>query len=253
MIRRKFIFKFGLSCLCAFLFSCGLETYTFTYPVLYVYNNPLYSSSDSTTYYCSFQTNESKQNDNFVGTDIYYRIYNNTSTLVSNRSVIVAANTTNNSGAAAQLMATYGFKQLKMKPSLGYSIFIPATGTNRNVYFRLKDMYLTSDVDFKAAIKISGSYLYGGTQLVVPCRYDGSKTFDFFDDDNSDVSNKIDVEPVNGDEDFTFSSSATDSDTYYVQLFAVGMSFNSTTLSANDLSCASDLVDLGSIPIIKNK
>ncbi len=87
----------------------------------------------------------------------------------------------------------------------------------------------------------------------MPCRYDGSKTFDFFDDDNSDVSNKIDVEPVNGDEDFTFSSSATDSDTYYVQLFAVGMSFNTTTVSANDLSSASDLVDLGSIPITKNK
>ncbi len=254
MIRKKFIAKFTLSCLAALLFSCGLETYTFTYPVLYVYNNPLYSSSDSTTYYCSFQTNETKQIDNFVGTDIYYRIYNNSSTLVSNRTVILAANTTNNSGAAAMLMAnTYGFKQLKMKPSLGYSVFIPATGTNRTVYFRLKDMYLTSDTDFRASIRVGGAYLYSGGNLVIPCRNDGTKTFDFFDDDNSDSSKKIDVKPVSGDDDFTCSSTATDSDAYYVQLFAVGMSYNTATLSSTDLSCASDLVDLGSIPIIKNK
>lgn len=253
-MRNKRIFiKFIFFSFVALFLSCGLETYNFTYPILYVYNNPLYSSSDTTTYYCSFKTNETSQNENFIGTDVYYRIYNSSSALISDRNSINATNTTNNSGAAAQRMDSFGYKQLKMSPSLKRQVFIPSELSNRNVYIRLKDMYLTSDINFMAAIRVDGNYLYSGTTLVKPCRNDGSKTFDFFDDDDNDSGKKTDVKPVEGDSDYTHSSANADSETYYVQLYAVCMSYNMETLSSNDLSSASDLVDLGSIPITKHK
>ena len=57
------------------------------------------------------------------------------------------------------------------------------------------------------------------------------------------------VEPSESDGDYKHNDSASASDTYYVQFFAVGVAFDGSSLS----NAYSLVLDLGSVPIIKNK
>ena len=82
--------------------------------------------------------------------------------------------------------------------------------------------------------------------LCVPYRYN-SKSFDFFDD--LDTNEDANTEPEQGDDDFYYSSSASADNTYYVQFFAVGLAFDSTTLGTT----YSLVLDLGSIAIIEGE
>lgn len=238
---KKFLIFFILPC--CFYGSCGLEEVTVVDEATVTYNYPSYSSDDYTTFYCEFLTNEESQLDSFIGTDIYYKIYNNTSTLVSERSSINNVNTSSNGSAAVTRMKeTYTYQKLGKNPATGESYFIPATGNNRRVYFRIYDS--GDGDDLKADIRISGSSIGS-----IPYRYSLDKSFDFFDNDDSDDSDKIDVEPVSGDLDYKYSSTATYSDRYFVQFFAVGVAWDTSNLT----SSYSLVLDLGAIPVIKNK
>ena len=244
-------------------------------------------------HYFDFATNDKKNLDldsdsngefQYLGTGIYYKIYNNTSSLESQRSSIVALNTTSNgSSAATRMIQTLGFQQLGTKPNMSWSPFIPssAAGSHR-IRFRLKNIssavtpaswsvetvalisknYNASQYCGVSASGGETSYTYdsatdtwsGGITLatqypssfVIPYRYDNERSFDFFDD-NDDDDNKYDVEPVNGDADYYYNSSSSASDTYYVQFFAVALGRDTS-----DYSMSYSLVlDLGSVPIAK--
>ena len=70
--------------------------------------------------------------------------------------------------------------------------------------------------------------------------------FDFFD--YNDTKSEVNIEPKSGDEDFEFSSSASDDDAYYVKLYAV-----SKGRDANYTNSYSLVVDLGTVPIKRSE
>ncbi len=243
---------------CAFFFAwgafffvnCGLDTVISINEPTITKNDPLYSSDDYLTWYFSFTTNERNQQESFVGTEIYYKIYNNYSNLVSQRNAITAVNSTSNGTAAAtKMIDTYTYQPLGTYPVSGNSPFIETNGTNKDVVLRLKtytgnESYSGDDIEsFRACVKISNEL-----QSYVPFRNGNTKSFDFFDDNDDDTAKTRDVEPENGDTDFYYSSSPSASDTYYVQLFAVGVAFDSDNLS----NTYSLVLDLGSVPIKKD-
>ena len=87
---------------------------------------------------------------------------------------------------------------------------------------------------------------YDDIDFIIPSRSNG-KSFDFFDEQDTDSDEN--VQPLESDDDYKHNDSASASDTYYVQFFAVGVAFDSSSLS----NAYSLLLDLGSVPIIKNK
>lgn len=236
--------------------SCGIEEVIVVAEPTVTYNNPLYSDSDSSYFYCDFRTNDSGNSDlgdSFLGTEVYYKIYNNSSTLVSERSSILAVNTTSSStSAASKMIDTYTYQPLGTSPQNSDSIFVPPSD-NRRVYFRPVDVPDSVGDDLKAAIIIYNSNDRDSSAIsdtkkgCIPYRYSNDKSFDFFDNDDSDDSDKVDVEPVEGDLDYKHSPSSTADDRYFVQFFAVGVAIDTSSLSRS----YSLVLDLGSMPIIK--
>lgn len=238
--RKILSFLMFVSCL-FFGISCGLEEVIVVTEPTVTYNYPSYSSDDYTNFYCEFLTQETSQPESFLGTEIYYKIYNNSSTLTSERSSITSVNTTSNGSAAAtRMIETYTYQALGANPQSAYSIFLPSAGANRRVYFRLVDNG-TGD-DLLADIRINGTSIDK-----IPYRYSNDKSFDFFDNDDSDDSDKIDVEPQSGDSDYKYSSTTSVEGRYFVQFFAVGIAWDSNSLTRS----YSLVLDLGAIPIIK--
>ncbi len=233
-----------------FLFSCGLDDVVTVESPTITYHDPLYSNSDYLTHYFDFLSADDS-GDSFMGTEVYYKIYNNSSTLVTERDSINSVNTaTNSSAAATRMIDTYTYQPLGTSPQNGKSIFVDSKNSVR-ITLRLKsykgnENHEGSDWhNFRAGID---GYTYNYTQ-VVPFRSGNQKSFDFFDDDDNDVNGTRDVEPVESDPDYKHSSSASASDTYYVQLFAVGVAYDQTTLS----NAYSLVLDLGSVSIKKEK
>lgn len=251
-----------LACCLFFGGSCGLEEVIVVDEPTVTYNKPLYYDNDSAYFYIDFLTNEpsEKSQPYFIGTDVYYKIYNNSTTLVSERSSITSVNTSSNTGAAAtRMIDSYSYQQLGSSPLSSDSIFVPnkdkednGEGKNKRVYIRLVDNGIGDDL--KASIVIYEGASRNSDKILnikknaIPFRYSNDKSFDFFDNDDSDSSDKVDVEPVDGDLDYKRSSTATDSEKYFIQFFAVGVAFDPNSLTRS----YSPVLDLGSIPIIKD-
>lgn len=287
---------------CFFLFGCGLETVVVIEPPITNYGSSIYSTKDPLNWYCDFVTREIDNGEltgaTFIGTEVYYKIYNNYSTLQSHRSAVSAVNTSsNNTAAATKVIESYTYQRLNVNPDQGNAVFVPTViyddplpeKIDRRVYFRLKNYGKKSDerlpsIQFRAAISYpygdgEADYLgytamgnttyrytkgtdtwtdstgmipvdYNDINFVVPYRTvsGGNRSFDFFDD--YETKNTINVEPVEGDIDYQYTSSGFSSDypdTYFVQLYAV-----SVALDTNSCSNTYSLVlDLGTIPIAK--
>ena len=109
-----------------FVSSCGLEEVLSLDSPTVTQNNPLYSSTDYLTWYSAFTTEESSQPEQFIGTEVYYKIYNNYSSLTSQRSAILSVNTTSNSSAAAtRMIETYTYQPLGTSVNTGRVVFVP--------------------------------------------------------------------------------------------------------------------------------
>ena len=247
-------------------FSCGLEeVFVIDPPKIKHNSNAVFSSTEANTWYFDFSTNEQNQVDEFIGTEIYYKIYNNSGDLTSERDSINSVNYEANGSAAANAMIErYRYQTLGRSAGSG-SVFVPAVGTNRRVTIRLKDYEhaftnggagdATLPYIDTACISVGGVYetLLGGG-YVVPVRLGKIKSFDFFDDksirQNSANSRNEALLPKESDSDYKYSSSSeVDSDKYYVQMFAVGVAWNSSEASRT----YSLVLDLGSVPIIKGE
>jgi len=238
-----------------FFFSCGLEELLSLDSPTVTQNNPLYSSTDYLTWYSAFTTEERSQPDEFIGTEVYYKIYNNYSSLTSQRSAILSVNTSSNSSAAAtRMIETYTYQPLGASQNTNNVVYVPGTGSARRVVIRLKNYQdgsgYTSDEDrynFAACVRIGGDY-----QTYIPYRYDNSRSFDFFDYDEDNKGGNRDVEPKDGDSDYFYNSSGFSDgydNTYFVQLFAVAKAWNTTTCTP----VYSLVLDLGSVPIRKGE
>ena len=268
VMRKNLLTLFFCMIAGIFVSSCGLEeVITVTEPTV-THNNPLYSSSDPESWYFNFKTS-GDDGDNFVGTGVYYKIYNNSSTLTSEKSSILSVNTSANSSAAAtRMIETYKYQQLVGGASGDAVMFSKDIGAV-SVIMRLKDYqhglgqapsqsdttaynnYIESKKNrykWEACIgTLAGSeYSY---YAVIPYRSGGNKTFDFFDYDENNKGGTRDVLPADGDEDYKHSASSSDSDAYFVQMFAVGIALDPNTTSPS----YSLVLDLGSVPIRKGE
>lgn len=247
---KKSVLLMSFLVLSGLFFSCGLDEVTYVTEPTVTSNNPLYTNSDFLTWYSDFSTKEHDQSDSFIGTDVYYKIYNNYSNLVSQRNSILSVNTAaNNSAAASRMIETYKFQSLGTNIGTD-TVFLPATLSDRRLRIRLKtykgnESYVGEDIYTRRACVIGAKFGTDGS--VIPYRNGNSKSFDFFDDDEDNKGGSRDVIPIEGDADYYHSATASEKDTFYVQMFAVGVVFDQTSLS-NSFSL---VLDLGSVPIRK--
>nr|MCR5401174.1 hypothetical protein [Treponema sp.] len=84
---KKYLFRFFFIC-SLFLFSaCGLESYIYIDAPTVTHSTPTYETLPDNSYF-EFTTNENSDKPAFLGTAIYYKIYNNYTTMASQVSSI---------------------------------------------------------------------------------------------------------------------------------------------------------------------
>lgn len=231
MTRRKAFVT--LTVCCAVLFAaCGIESFVYLYPITYRDFEP---SSDSNYNYFSFRTsdekNESESSGYFRGFEIYYRIYNNNSTRLSDKSLINNYNTNNPTTAYTYLISTKLYRRLSCAVRPDTMPLIPGSSANRQVLIRL-EQYL----DQAPQISVAGdTSLYGN-----PLRTN----------DGTGPKDKLfDVDEINnGDSDFTYSSSwdtnGTQKKLAYVEAYVVAYGYDESYKSLY-----SELFELGYITL----
>ncbi len=157
---------------CALFMSCGLDTIISIDPPTIRDNSPTYSTEEYAVMYIDFQTNESSSNLNieggsFLGTEVYYKIFNNYTNATSYQSSIESVNTTSNGDAAVtKLIDTYKYQPLLKKVRLSSgtvvqvsdSVFVPQKGSSRKIYFRPHTYASSDSIDFRSSIAIPHGY-----------------------------------------------------------------------------------------------
>ena len=236
VIKKLFLSIFALFVLFS-LTTCGLDTYSIVPAPTSVIHEPVYTSADYAANYFSFTAPTVGENDvpnlRFLGTAVYYRIYANSSTMLSRQSSISAVNTASDYSAAATKMIGYGYQQLNT--SLGnVQPLINADGgvvTIRLTNYGDED---NPNNEYRAQISVLNR---------VPRRAIGTtKTFDFGRNANPKYNSEYNALPASGDEDF---ESGTVSDNkYYVDMYAVCLGRDSTYTIFY-----SNVLHLGSVPI----
>ncbi|MDE5897739.1 MAG: hypothetical protein K2H09_00505 [Treponemataceae bacterium] len=218
---------------CLFFFTtCGLDNYYYMYAPVRTYNDPTYISEYDKSYF-EFSTNETGMREYvnsdaefaFLGTAVYYKIYNNYSTMNSHvASVSSLSTSTNESAAATRVIETYKYQQLGTSNGT-ITPLVPATGSDQRVYIRLSNYQETISPNFAARITIDGVPADGSLR---PRRAGNQNklTFDFGRTDD-DEDNAV---PEEGDEDVeygTFSDSE-DKAKWYINMYAVAVGRDTT-------------------------
>ena len=258
--RRKSFVLFLCAVIGFFVSSCGLEVvYSIQEPTV-THNDPLYSSSDPLTWYFSFTTAPASDVDglSYTGTDVYYKIYNNKSSLDSQKSAILSVNTeTNGNAAATRLIETYSYQQLGTSTGTDNAVFFEGHD-NRRVVLRLKNYQngiegSSSDMRTRYSLAACVGYYENADsteftyESYIPyrCSGVGARSFDFFDYDDDDKNGTRDIEPVEGDIDYYHSTTFSEESRYYVQLFAIARAWDTSSVAP----VYSLVLDLGSVPI----
>lgn len=274
-ILKKTKVFFVLSGVCLFFvpvfFSCGLEEYIYIQaPTVLNHAAPTYETEFADRY-VAFETkenpNEQPNYDNFLGTAVYYKIYNNYNTMNSRiNSIETLSTSTNESAAALQMIDNYGYKPLGLAENYS-SPLVEKTGENRKVYIRLTNYY-ESQSNLNMAMVIVGnddvgkfeqdaSNLYdpvsnpGGYRIYgIPRRTGNRYTFDFGRNipssyENAENNVPPETEQNLGDyEESSSVSSASYETSYFVDLFAVGVGEDE-----NFTQYYSNVLHLGSVTI----
>lgn len=198
----------------------------------YVYHEPLYSSIDQSESYIEFSTVE-KQYDGmkFLGTEVYYKIYDSPSRLISEYSSINAAATSENATnhSVDRMIVTYKYQPLRSSDNPVTNILIPSTGSNRKIKIRLSNY---NDV-YKAELTVAG------TKMGIPVRsVVKNPAFSFKELVGTDSL------PKSGDFDYSYTSTSSDITEFYVCMYAVAVAQDATYTRQY-----SNVVYLGSISI----
>jgi hypothetical protein len=231
--RAAIFFSFAVCCLLLFS-GCGLDEYYVVEAPITSNHTPSVSNTMSLGYdmrYFEFVTRDSDNAGlsgsgfNYLGTAVYYKIYNNYSTMNTASSAITSLNSsTSYSAAADKMIDTYGYRELSTTSGTP-SPLIPAASNDRIVYIRLSN-YQTGDYTAKIIIGYNRDISVAGTYI--PLRnISGTHSFDFGRAAANPDLNKV---PVKGDIDVNYSSSFSDTDKkfWYVDLFAVAVGRDTT-------------------------
>ena len=240
-----FLLKESVLCLFLFLFTnCGLDDFYILEAAYTDGHMVYYDTAASNDRYFSFITSETGANSDYLavassfkfqGTEVYYKIYNNYSTLSSVASSISSLNTVSNYSAAAEkLIDTYGYKTLKFS-SGSFTPLVKADGTNKYVYIKLttvdKDTppcicvgnEKMSVYDASKALKYNGQNVLPRRNITSSSQAPQGYSFDF--KINNDEENRT---PLETDEDVSYSSSSTEDGTWYVDMYAISQGYDTT-------------------------
>ncbi len=119
--------------------ACGIEVYIYLEPVTTYINKPS-SAADEALNYVAFVTSDgANDSDYFKGFEIYYRIYNNLTTLNSDVSAIdsYSEDTDTQALAYSYLISTKSYSRLTAVNRLTDMPLIPSASANRAVYIRI--------------------------------------------------------------------------------------------------------------------
>lgn len=230
-MKKLNLFYISIFCICLFLCpGCGLETLYYLDAPFQRQTNPTVSDSgDAASYteaYFDFYTNENQKVDEnlkYLGTAVYYKIYNSYSTMNSHISSVSSISSSTNSSSAFPRLQSYGYQELGTKDMNGnernISPLILAESSNQRVVIRLTN-YQEPDQSsaewneyaYRAKIVINNVEKY------VPMRNDNTKSFDFGRKNSSGDYDK----PKSGEDDVNYGTASKD-DVYYVTLYAVAV------------------------------
>lgn len=197
-------------------------------------------SGDPSARYFSFKTSETRKQGNytpnvdslhtFIGTTVFYKIYNSFSSMDSDRRSINSANT-ELSSAGYERLESLKFQKLNDQDAAG--CLIPRANGEQSIAIRLytEGNYLGEISCNPANEKIPK----------LPKRYNGN-SFDFFRKNALETDKK----PDQTDEDYKYNSSR-DESRFYILAYAASMGFDSAYVNTY-----SELLDIGFISIDKN-
>lgn len=238
---RFFVFLTGLF---LFLNSCGLDTFVVVDAPTQVGNMPNVDTTDFSLKYFQFTTNNDLSHYptdfHFLGTNVYYKIYTNSSDLRNHTSVLnsLAEDEETSANAPTRLIEGYSYQQLKSNLETS-SVLVPVSDIqHQDVVIRLTSYQ--NDPNFAAKITVDDYPLALSTSKTVPLRYMDGLSFNF------GRTGEIDKVPQIGDADVYGSSPPSDG-IWYVALYAVGLG-NSVTFEQQ----YSNIVYLGAIAIDAN-
>lgn len=183
------------------LFSCGLDVYYFVEPP---FNSvEIFNPPDATFQVFSFTTADSDntnpgvvgQTINFLGTDVYYKIYTNEDVLLEQKKIIDSANAEYTENGIYKLNSL-GFQKIRSEP---YSDpLIKKSSSNQVVKIRLFEIGT-----FESSIEVSGK------NIGKPLRYN-------YESFNINLGDILQRDDINGNPN-------SDSN-YYVLMYAVSVS-----------------------------
>lgn len=217
---RKFVrymFSSFFLSLIFFICGCGLETVYVIEPPRIGTNEPNYNTIDFNYKYFSFHTNaDATSTVGFVfqGTGVYYKIYTNSSTMLSVNDLINSQNTSTSYSSAAQSMLSRGYQPLGMD-----------VGSNDPLV-----LYLDSDklVDRVVEIRLSNyqvekaRIVIDGSNAGVPRRNGNTTSFDFGRGERN-IEPELNKLPVSTDRD---TDSSLSGNIYYVDMYAVNIGYD---------------------------
>lgn len=244
---KYFFLIFTLCSFCILNFSCGLDVYYYlTEPACYDVKQ--YTNTDPLEDCFLFKTAESSNYDSssssafkFSGTQIYYKIYNSYSTMVSRENTIssLLTSTTASATAAKDQLDSWGYKTLKFSNKVNTPdpiVKSSGSGTDQWVYLRLVNS-ADSD-DYQACLCVSSSTMEkcesdkaqkdAAGNVLPPLRniMDSSNTeylsFNFGGEGDYDAT------PSSSDADVYYSTTS-QANTWYLDLYAVSTGWDTAT------------------------
>lgn len=235
MRAGAFVRALLLAALVSSAVSCGIEVYVYLYPVIFRDYEP---TDDVAFNRFKFRTSDQRNTDEagpyFKGFEIYYRIYNNSTTLTSVRGNINSYNSSSPALAYNYLINTRHYRRLLSQGRVYESPLIPGAAANRLVEVRFYDYDVTN----------AGVYVRDNTSDVILESY-GLPRRSVYDDD-SNYPAPFDFDDIGeGDDDVTWSTWDNEADKkVYVHAYALAYGFD-----ASYKQLYSSVFDLGYVTI----
>ena len=215
--KRKYLFFLGLLCICLVFFNtaCGLDEIDVILDDPFLTDNIPKIDSENSMSFFAFSTKKLDDDkiNNLCKGYIYYKIYNNSSTMQSETGNIESM--INDSArryySATTLIENYSYKELYCAENyskIPQADVFSLDNKSQVIRIRLTNLDDTTD-EFSARISVDG------TVKGIPARLN-NKTFDF------GRTGSYDSEPKKEDDDTRgFSETTTESKNYYVVLYGV--------------------------------
>ena len=195
-----------------------------------------YDSADKFNDYFSFMTSETSATSDvnytylgsdsefkFIGTEVYYKIYNNVTTMTSVISKVDTYNSdsTNIAGAAEYLIDTQKYQTLNTSTGT-VTPLVKVSGVNKYCYIRLMDIAGGTE-EYQNAICIGTKAVTNSSDSSIETIYYPRRAINSdygFNFNSDDDYNPL---PKSGDDDVTYSSSATEEGKWYVDMYAISV------------------------------